>query len=170
MSFWRLHCHSVVRKSMLIVKAPKYQRRVGTAKPERVRQYHIDFAFARRMRYQVDLCLDGRVVEIERRRCNLVAYCQNREDGLDGPGGPQQMADRRFSGRHRNTASLLADQPLHRTEFDLVAERCRSAMRIDVIDFGGRDVGAPESGGHSPPPPRPPPGGVRRVLGRPPPP
>ena len=36
----------------------------------------------------------------------------------------------------------VADQPLHRAEFDLVAERRRGAVRIDVVDVGCRNAGA----------------------------
>ena len=36
----------------------------------------------------------------------------------------------------------VADQALHRAELDLVAERRRGAVRVDVVDLGGRDAGA----------------------------
>src|SRR5262252_512466 len=61
-----------------IVKTPKHQRRIGAAKPERIRQYHIDLAFSRPMRHQGERCLDRGIVEVERRRCNLIAHCQKR--------------------------------------------------------------------------------------------
>ena len=46
-------------------------------------------------------------------------------------------------------AGGIADQPLHRAEFDLVAKRGRGAMRIDVVDVAGGDAGALDRGVHA---------------------
>src|SRR5258707_491548 len=89
------------------------------------------------------------MVEVERWRRDLVAHRQNRKNGLHGTGGPEQMTDRRFGGRHGDAAGVVADKPLHRVELDLVAEWRRSTMRVDVIDFGWRDAGAPEGRSHA---------------------
>src|SRR3984893_10522300 len=122
---------SIQCRTASIVKAPKYQRRIGATKPERVRQYHIDFAFARPVRHQVNRSLDRRMVEVERRWRNFVAHRQNRKDGLDGAGGTQQVAGRRFGGRHGNVAGLVADQPLHRIAFDLFTARGPGCLRAE---------------------------------------
>src|SRR2546427_4316973 len=142
MSFWRLWQPSTPPPTLptsqegrvgasSIVQASKHQRRVGAAKPKRVRQYHIDFAFARPVWHQIDCSLDGWMVEVECWRRNPVAHRQNRENGLHGTGGPEQMTDRRFGVRHGDAAGVVADEPLHRVEFDLVAEWRRCAVRID---------------------------------------
>lgn len=72
------------------------QRRVGAAETERVRQGHIDLALARDMRHEIDLRLDGRVVQVERRRGYIVANCERREDGFDRAGCAEQMSDGRL--------------------------------------------------------------------------
>ena len=37
-------------------------------------------------------------------------------------------------------AGGIAEQPLDRAELDLVAERGRGAVGVDVVDVGGRDA------------------------------
>ena len=57
-----------------------------------------------------------------------------REDRLDRAGSAEQMADRRFGRRHGQMLGGIADQALHGAQFDLVAERRRGAVRVDVVD------------------------------------
>ena len=47
------------------------------------------------------------------------------------------MPDRRFGRGHRELVGVIAEQPLHRAELDLVAERRRGAVRVDVVDVLG---------------------------------
>ncbi len=75
-----------------------------------------------------------------RRRRDLVAHGQHREGRLDRAGGAQQMADRRLGRRHRDLARRLAQQPLDRAELDLVAQRRRGAVGVDVVDVGRVDA------------------------------
>src|SRR3989304_3348871 len=113
-------------------EAAEDQRGVGAAEAERVRQRDIDIALARLVRHQVDRGFDRRVVEVDGGRGDPVADRQDREDRLDRAGGAEQMADAGFGRRHGNLAGGIADQALHRAELDLVAERRRGAVRIDV--------------------------------------
>ena len=83
-----------------------------------------------------------RVVEVEGRRHDLVAHREDREDRLDRAGGAQQMADRRLGRGHRELVGVVAEQALHRAQLDLVAQRRRGAVRVDVVDLVGVELGA----------------------------
>ena len=50
------------------------------------------------------------------------------------------MPDRRFGRRHAHGFKRRPKQPPHRAEFEFVAERRRSAVRVDVIDLGKADA------------------------------
>src|SRR5215203_4224366 len=104
-------------------RAPEYERGVGAAEPEGVRQHDVDVALLRRVRHEVDRGLDRRVVEVDRRRRDPVAHGEDREDRLDRAGG-------------------AADEALDRLELDLVAERRRGAVGVDVVDVRDVDAGA----------------------------
>ena len=52
------------------------------------------------------------------------------------------MADGPLRRRHRDGIATLAEQPLHRVELDLVAERRRGAVRVDVVEILRLDAGA----------------------------
>ena len=86
--------------------------------------------------------VDRRIVEIDRRRRDVVADRQHAEDGLDRTGGAEQMAGAGFGRGHRHPRGGIAEQPLRRAEFDLVAERRRGAVRVDVVEIRCRDAGA----------------------------
>ena len=101
------------------------------------------------VRHEIDRRLHRRIVEIDRRRRDVVANRQDAEDRLDRAGRAEQMADRRFGRRHRHLRGGIAEQPLDRAEFDLVAERRRGAVRVDVVDIGRRDAGALHRGAHA---------------------
>ena len=57
---------------------------------------HINLALARLVRHEIDDALDRRIVEIERRRRDLVADRQHAENRLNRARSPQQMANRRL--------------------------------------------------------------------------
>ena len=86
--------------------------------------------------------LDRRIVQIDRRRRDPVAHGEDREDRLDRAGRAEQMPDRGLGRRHADVRGGIADQPLHGAELDLVAERRRGAVRVDVVDLRRRDAGA----------------------------
>src|ERR1700730_5369516 len=72
-----------------ICKAAKDQRRIGSAKTERIGQDHVDAAPFRVMRHEIDRRLHGRIIEIDGWWHHPVANCQNRKDRLDGTRGTQ---------------------------------------------------------------------------------
>ncbi len=74
---------------------------------------------------------------------------QDREDRLHRARCAQQMADRGLGRGHTHASGRVADEPLHGAEFDLVAERRRGAVRVDVVDLGWRDAGALDRRGHA---------------------
>src|SRR5262249_1805439 len=84
------------------------ERRVGSAEAEGVRKREADFALLGLVRNEVDVAALGGVVEIDRGRRRLVAHREDREDGLDGAGGPEQVPDRGLGGRH---AELVRVRP-----------------------------------------------------------
>ena len=87
--------------------------------------------------------------EIDGRRHDPVAHRQDAEDRLHGAGRPQQVADRGFGRRHRDAPGRIADEAVHGTKLDLVAKRRRCAVRVDVVELGGADLGALERGLHA---------------------
>src|SRR3546814_2006546 len=70
---------------------------------------------------------------VEGRRHHVVADRQDREDRLDRARRAQQVADRRLGRRHRHLLHRVAEQSAHRAHLDLVAERRRGAVRVDVV-------------------------------------
>src|SRR5215471_3518484 len=58
------------------------------------------------------------------------------------------MPDRRLGRGHRQLVGVLAEQPLHRAELDLVAEGSRGAVSIYVIDLLWRDARASQRIAH----------------------
>src|SRR5258708_3784478 len=103
-----------------LAHAGKDEGGVGAAEAEGVRQHIAHRPLLGAVRHQVDVVARRRVVEVERRRDDAVAQRQDREDRLDAAGGAEKMADRRFGGGHRELVGVLAEQPLHRAELDLV--------------------------------------------------
>src|SRR5665213_2308966 len=52
------------------------------------------------------------------------------------------MADRRFGRGHRYFIGVVAEDTLHRIQLDLVAQRRRGAVRVDVVDLVDGNFGA----------------------------
>src|SRR5215471_16538859 len=88
------------------------------------------------MRHQVDRRV-ARVVEIDGRRYHAITHRKYAEDRLDGPRRAQQVPDRRLGRGHAYTTRGIAEQPFDGIELDFIAQRRRSAVRIDVIDLAG---------------------------------
>ncbi len=100
------------------------------------------------LRHPVDHAVAAGFMQIERRRGHAVAHRQDREHRLHRAGRAEQMPGRRFGGRHRQALGVLAEQPLHRLQLQIVAERRRGAVRVDVLDvarYGCRRCAAPPS-------------------------
>ena len=79
----------------------------------------------------------------------LIANGKDREDRLDRACCTQKVPDRRLGRGHAETPGRVPDQPLHRAELDLVAERRRGPVRVDVVDLRRRDAGALERRRHA---------------------
>src|SRR5690606_38587047 len=77
------------RRSAIV--ALENQRCVGATEAERVRERDVDSPLARLVRDEVDLGLDGRVVEVDRRRRDVVADGEHAENGLGRTGRTEQM-------------------------------------------------------------------------------
>ena len=94
--------------------------------------------------------LYGGIVEVQRRRRDLVADSQAGEGGLDGPGGAQQVAGGRLGGAHGRPGGGVAQEASHRAELDLVTQRGRGAMGVDVVHLRGIDTRVPHGRAHGP--------------------
>jgi hypothetical protein len=68
----------------------QHQRRVGSAKPEGVRQRDIDLALALGVRHQIDGGVDFRIVEVDRRRRDIVADRQQQKIASTAPAAPSR--------------------------------------------------------------------------------
>src|SRR5687768_2551676 len=70
------------------------QRCVGAAEAEAVVEHSLDLALLGLVRDEVDAgAAVRRIVEVERRRDDLVAHGEDAEDALDRAGAAKQMAD-----------------------------------------------------------------------------
>ena len=108
---------------------------VGAAEAEAVVEHGSDRPLLGLVRHEVDtLAALARIIEVERRRDDLVAHREDAEDTLDRSRAAEQMADRRLGRAHRHVGDGVAEQPPDRAELQLVAERRRGAVRVDVID------------------------------------
>ena len=81
------------------------------------------------------------VIEVERRRYDLIAHRQYAENCLNCACTPKQVADCRFGGAHRHGADSIAEQALDRAELDGVGHR-RCPVCVDIIDVGGLHASA----------------------------
>ena len=89
------------------------------------------------------------LIEVDRRRRDLVADRQSTENAAStAPGGAQQVADGRLGRRQGELARRLAEQALHRAQLDLVAERRRGAVGVDVVDVRRVDPGLADGALH----------------------
>ena len=102
------------------------------------------------MRHEVDAREVRRIVEVDRRRDDLIAKRQDAEHGFHRAGGTEEVPDRRLGRRHGRRAAGLAHQRLDRAQLDLVAERRRRAVRVDVVDVLGLDAGPLDGRLHGP--------------------
>src|SRR5215471_205899 len=129
-------------------RARKDQRGIGTAKAEGIRERIGHFALLGVFWHQIDVAGGRRVVEVERRRNDLIADRKDREDRLDATGRAEQMPNRGFRRRHRQFIRMSAKKPLHRTELDLVAERGGGTVGVNVVDLLRSDTGPPQRIAH----------------------
>ena len=93
---------------------------------------------------EIEIAARRGIVEVERRRDHAVIDGEDGEDQLDAAGGAQQVADGRLGRRHREPPGIGAEEALDRAQLDLVAERRRRAVRVDVVDLVGVEFRGPE--------------------------
>src|SRR5205823_7542602 len=85
---------------------------VGTAKAEAVVEHGPDWPVLGHVRDEVDAGRAlARIIEIERRRNDLVAHREDTEDAFDRPCAAEEMTDRRLRRAHRNICDGIAEQP-----------------------------------------------------------
>src|SRR5262249_15132602 len=104
------------------------ERGVGTAEAEGVRERVAHRPLLCFVGYEIDIAAGRGVVEVQGRRHDPVAQRQDREDRLDAAGSAQQVPDRGFGRGHRELVGMVAEEPLHRAELDLVAFGRRGAV------------------------------------------
>src|SRR5690242_1001367 len=88
------------------------------------------------------------MVEVERRRDDLVPDRQYGENRFDRARRPEKMTDRRFGRRHRDGSRRVAKNFLDGPYLDFIAERSRGSVCIDVIDIAWRYSGSLDCRGH----------------------
>jgi hypothetical protein len=81
-----------------------------------------------------------RIVQVDRRRRDLIADRQDAEDRLDRARRAQQMPDRGFGRGHDRVRGMIAQQPLDRAQLDRVGHG-RGAMRVDIVEIRGLQPG-----------------------------
>ena len=92
------------------------------------------------MWHEIDGGFVFRVVQVDRRRRDLVADGQDAEHRLDGAGGAQKVPGHRLGRGHGHVFRMIADQPLDRAQLDPVGHG-RGAVGVDVVDVLDRDPG-----------------------------
>ena len=81
--------------------------------------------------HEINFCCHRWIVEIERRRADIVPDGEEREDRLDRPGGAEKMSDRRFRRGHRKPIRAIAHQSFDGAQF-------RTDIAADLIEFMNR--------------------------------
>src|SRR5690606_20081665 len=86
--------------------------------------------------------------EIDGGRGDVVADGEQREDRFHRTGGAKEVSDGGFGGAHHHVGGRIAQKAGDGAQLDLVAERRRGAVGVDVVDIGGGNAGALDGGGH----------------------
>ena len=102
------------------------------------------------MRHQIEVDVGIRLIEVDRRRRDLVAQGKDREPGLERTGTAEEMAGHRLGRADRQARRLLAEDPLDRPRFRLVAERRGRGVRVQVLDLLWCKARICERGEHRP--------------------
>ena len=128
------------------IMARRYSTRRSTSEalvPPKPNEFDSTTSISRSTAFSGARSIGGRdrgVLEVDRRRRDLVADRQRPEDRLDRPGRPEQVPGRGLGRGHRHLPRRVAEQPRHRAELDLVADRRRGAVRVHVVDRVGREL------------------------------
>src|SRR5690606_30966248 len=122
-------------------QATEKQTAVGTAETKRIVERVIDPSLLRGVRNVIEHATLARVVQIDGRGRDLIAYRQHRENRFDRAGSAKQMSDHGFGRAHRDTLGGITHQCLDGAAFGDVASGGGGAVRVDVIDIGSCDTG-----------------------------
>ncbi len=106
---------------------------------------------ARDVRHEVEVALRIAVDQVRRGRRDLVADREHREHRLDAARRTEQVAGHRLGGAHGQLVRVIAECALDRDALGDVAQRCRRAVRIDVVDVGRREPGVAKRVQHAAP-------------------
>ena len=97
------------------------------------------------MRYVIEVTAFAGIVEVDRRRGDLMVYRESRNGAFDGPGGSQQVANHRFCGTDSDLR-VITEYRLDRIRLRNVTLRRRCAVRRSRLSLrseaeGHADVG-----------------------------
>ena len=79
------------------------------------------------------------IVEVQGGRHEIVLDRENGVDRLDASRGAEEVADRRFRRGHADPGDRVAEQAPDGADLDLVTDRGRGAVGVDVVDVAGLD-------------------------------
>src|SRR3954452_20677746 len=129
------------RAASLLVVLLDDNRGVVPAEAERVRGGDPDVRLARLVRDVVEVTVRIGVLVVDRRRQDAVLHGQGREDRLDRAGRAETVTRRALRRRDRDPGGdVLADRELDHPRLARVADRCRGAVGVDVVDLRGVDA------------------------------
>ncbi len=94
----------------------------------------------------------GRVgfVQIDRRWDHAVAEREHCEHEFHSAAGAQQVAELAFGAGDAEAMSVVAEDSLDRDRFGLIAQRRAGAVRVDVANVAGVELGVAQGGLHRP--------------------
>src|SRR6267142_925822 len=114
--------------------APKNQRSVRPAEPERVRQDRPHRHGPGRIRHVIEVASRVLTEQVSSGGSNLIANREHREQRLDSTGSAEQMAGHRLGRADCELLCVVPETALERHRFGEIPERGGGPMRIDVVD------------------------------------
>ena len=133
-------CLRSLQRDQRRVPALEEQRGVGAAETERIRERVLDLGFARVVRNVIEIALRIGSFLVDRRRQNLIAQRQHADARLEAARAAEQMPGHGLGRADGNFLGVVAEDALQRGRLDRVAQRRRSAVRVDVADMVRRDL------------------------------
>ena len=133
--------------------AGQTQRGVGAPEPEGVGEGHAPARGPPLLGPAGDVVqgeLRLRAVQVECGRQDAVVTGHGGEGGLQGPGGPQEVAGGPLDRGHGHAAAVLPEQTTQRRVLRGVPQRRGGGVGVDVRHVRGQQAGVPEGGGHGP--------------------
>src|SRR5215831_8618197 len=120
--------------------APENERSVGAAKSKGIRKRKLHRRFPSMIRNVVQIAFGIGILEINRRRQNLVVKGENADPSFEATRTAKQMTGHGFRGTDGNLFSAIAEDALQRARFDHVTDRSGRAVRIHVADIARRKL------------------------------